>query len=233
PAVKKSWLCAPLFGKASWPKLQCPHIVHPAAEPQTFDMPVFHRWLIELRDARSKPSSAGRQTDKEHGAAAPGRWRRHQHIVNPEVAVRRQRDTRNVRTELGEGRRGFTNQRREHTGVAVRANRIGSAQQQASAVDADTPVDLHVRCEIGNHPDLTGRVDAADNVPNHVREAAVRVGGTRHVRYRNITDGSLESHQRIIGYYRRSKDPPMRTIRIDEIKLFIITSPSFPFLYIS
>jgi hypothetical protein len=66
----------------------------PAAEPQAFDVPVFHRWLIELRDARSKPSSAGRHTDKEHGAAALGRWRRHQHIVNPEVAVGRQRDTR-------------------------------------------------------------------------------------------------------------------------------------------
>src|SRR5882757_1590996 len=78
-------------------------------------------------------------------------------------------------------------------------------RSRASAVDPDTPVDLHVRSEIGDHPDLTGRVDAADNVLNHVREAAVRVGGTRHVRYRNITDGSLESHQRIIGYYRRSK----------------------------
>src|SRR5205809_377336 len=117
----------------------------------------------------------------------------------------RQRDTRNVRTELGEGRRGFTNQRCEHAGVAVRANGIASAQQQASAVDADAPVDLHVRSEIGDHPDLTARLDAADNVPNHAREAAVRVGGTRHVRYRNITDGSLESHQRIISYYRRSK----------------------------
>src|SRR6267154_1569679 len=166
---------------------------------------VFHRWLIELRDACSKPSSAGRHTDKEHGAAALGRWRRHQHIVNPEVAVGRQRDTRNVRTELGEGRRGFTNQRREHAGVAVRADGIASAQQQASAVDADTPIDLHVRSEIRDHPDLAGRVDVADNVPNHVREATVRVGGTRHVRYRNITDSSLESHQRIIGYYRRSK----------------------------
>src|SRR5437773_7845087 len=186
-------------------KTAVPTYCPPAAEPQTFDMPAFHRWLIELRDARSKPSFAGRHTDKEHWAAALGRWRRHQHIVNPEVAVGRQRDTRNVRTELGEGRRGFTNQRCEHAGVAVRADGIASAQQQASAVDADTPVDLHVRSEIGDHPDLAGRVDAADNVPNHVREAAVRVGGTRHVRYRNITDGSLESHQRIIGYYRRSK----------------------------
>jgi len=161
--------------------------------------------LIELRDAGSKPSSTGRHANKERGAAALGRWRRHQHIVNPEVAVGRQRDTRYVRTELGEGRRGVTNQRREHAGVAVRANGIASAQQQASAVHVDTSVDLHVRFEIGDHPDLTGRVDAADNVSNHVREAAVRVRGTRHVRYRKITDSSLESHQRIIGHNRRSK----------------------------
>ena len=115
-------------------------------------------------DARSKPSSAGRHTDKEHGAAALSRWRRRQHIVNPEVAVGRQRNTRNVRTELGEGRRGATNQRREDAGVAVRSNGIASAQQQASAVDPDTPVDVHVRSEIRDHPDLAGRVDAADNV---------------------------------------------------------------------
>ena len=71
-------------------KTAVPTYCPPAAEPQTFDMPVFQRWLIELRDARSKPSSAGRYTDKEHGAAAFGRWRRHQHIVNPEVAIGRQ-----------------------------------------------------------------------------------------------------------------------------------------------
>src|SRR2546430_14923529 len=35
-------------------------------------------------------------------------------------------------------------------GVAVRANGFASAQQQASAVDADTPVDVQVRSEIGD-----------------------------------------------------------------------------------
>src|SRR4029077_21008685 len=109
---------------------------------------------------------------------------------------------------LGEGCHGCTNQRREDAGVAVRANGVASAQQQASAVDADTPVDLHVRSESGDHPDLAGRGDAADNVLDHVREGAVRVGCTRHVCDWNITDGSLESHQRIIGYYRRSKESP-------------------------
>ena len=76
----------------------------------------------------AKPSSAGRHTNKEHGAAALGRWRWRQHIVDFEVAVGRQRDTRNVRTELGEGRRGFTNQRREDAGVAVRGDGVASAQ---------------------------------------------------------------------------------------------------------
>src|SRR5437660_9589965 len=45
-------------------------------------MPVFHRRLIDLRVARSKSSSSRRDTDKEHGAAALGRWRRHQHIAS-------------------------------------------------------------------------------------------------------------------------------------------------------
>src|SRR6476620_2452265 len=121
--------------------LKSPHLASQAA------VIVFHRWLIELRYARSKPSSTGCHTDKEHGVAALGRWRRHQHIVNPEVAVGRQRDTRNVGTELSEGRRGVTNQRREDAGVAVCANGIASAQQQASAVDADTHIDLHIRSE--------------------------------------------------------------------------------------
>jgi len=58
---------------------------------------------------------------------------RHQHIVNPEVAVGRQRDTVMFVLNWVKGGGGFTNQRREDAGVAVRANGIASAQQQASA----------------------------------------------------------------------------------------------------
>ena len=91
--------------------------------------------LIELRDARSKPSSAARHANEEHRADALGRWRRHQHIVDPEVAVGRQRDTGKVRALLDEGRHGFTNQRREDAGVGGEANEVASTQQQAPAVD--------------------------------------------------------------------------------------------------
>ena len=84
--------------------------------------------------------SRRRLTDEEHEAGAHGGYR-HQHIVDPEVAVGRQRDTGNIRAELGEGRRGFTNQRREHVWpVAVRANGIASAQKQARSVDLHVPV---------------------------------------------------------------------------------------------
>src|SRR6266516_4765024 len=85
---------------------------------------------------------------------------------------------------------------------------------------------------------LAASVDAADNVPNHVREAAVRVGGTRHVRYRNITDGSLESHQRIIGYYRRSKgssyeDHKNRCKQTLFHNFTFISFPLFSFIFLS
>jgi hypothetical protein len=83
----------------------------------------------------------------------------------------------------------------------------------------DTPVDLPVRSEIGDHPDLTGRVDAADNVPNHVREAAVRVGvpatfapGISPMAPLNLTNVSSAITD-------EAKDPTMRTIRIDANKL--------------
>jgi hypothetical protein len=136
---------------------------------------------IELGDARSKPGPAHRLTDEEDGAVAVGRWRRDEHIVDPEVAVGRQRDTGRVSAVLDEGCHGFTNQRREDAGVAVLANAVAAAQQQASAVDVDTPVDLHIRPESGDHPDLAGRVDEADNVPGYIREGAVGVDGPRHV----------------------------------------------------
>jgi hypothetical protein len=82
---------------------------------------------------------------------------------------------------LGEGCHRFTNQRREDAGVAVLVNAVAAAQQQASALDVDTPVGVHIRPESGDHPDLAGRVDEADNVPGHIREGAVGVDCTCHV----------------------------------------------------
>src|SRR5262245_16796263 len=124
--------------------------------------------LVQLWDARSEPDWSGlRIADEEHGAVAVGRWRRVQHIVDPEVAIGRECHAGSIRAVLGEESHGFANQRREDAGVSVKANLVASAQQQASAVDADTPVDLHVRPESGDHPDLAGRFDPADNVQGH------------------------------------------------------------------
>src|SRR4029077_16840491 len=90
-----------------------------------------------------------------------------QHVVDPEVAIWLECNAGTICAALGKGCLGFTNQRREDAGVAVQANGVASAQQQTSAVDMDTPVDLHVRRESGDHPDLAGRLDPADNVPVH------------------------------------------------------------------
>src|SRR5258706_8963364 len=106
--------------------------------------------LVLLRDARSEPGRVGlRIADEEHGAVAVGRWRRDQHIVDPEVAIWREWNAGTIRAVLGEGSHGFTNQRREDAGVGVEANSVASAQQQASPVDVDTPVDLHLCLDSG------------------------------------------------------------------------------------
>src|SRR3954470_8280366 len=85
--------------------------------------------LVLLRDARSEPGWVGlRIADEEHGAVAVGRWRRDQHIVDPEVAIWRECNAGTMRAVLGKGGHGFTNQRREDAGVAVQANAVASAQ---------------------------------------------------------------------------------------------------------
>src|SRR4051812_1434745 len=94
--------------------------------------------LVLLRDARSEPDWVGlRIADEEHGTGAVGRWRRDQHIVDPEVAIGLEGNAGPIRAVLGKGGHGFTNQRREDTGVAVQANGVASTQQQAAAVDVD------------------------------------------------------------------------------------------------
>ena len=132
---------------------------------------------------------------------------------------------------LGEGGHGFTNQRREDTGVAVQANGVASAQQQAPTVDADTPVDLHVRLESGDHPDLAGRGDAADNVLDHVREGAVGLAGpaTFATGISPMAPWNLTNVSSAITD--EAKNPPIRTIRIDANKFFFMTAPPFLFFY--
>src|SRR5258708_6843571 len=100
--------------------------------------------LVLLRDARSEPGRVGlRIADEEHGAVAVGRWRRDQHVVDPEVAIWREWNAGTIRAVLGKGTHGFTNQRREDAGVGVEANLVASSQQQAFAVAAGGPARLY------------------------------------------------------------------------------------------
>src|SRR2546428_12688480 len=86
--------------------------------------------LVLLWDARSEPGWVGlRIADEEHGAVAVGRWRRDQHIVDPEVAIWLECNASTIRAALGKGCHGFTNQRREDAGVGSQANGVASTQQ--------------------------------------------------------------------------------------------------------
>src|SRR6266404_796403 len=58
---------------------------------------------------RGKPSPAVRAANQEHGARA-AIWYRHQHVVDFEVAVGRERDTAERGVVRNNGSRGFTNQ---------------------------------------------------------------------------------------------------------------------------
>ena len=84
-------------------------------------------------------SSVGRHTDKEHGLShsAGGTGTSTSSIL--EVAIWREWNAGTIRAVFDKGSHGFTNQRREDAGVGVEANGVALAQQQASAVDADTP----------------------------------------------------------------------------------------------
>jgi len=73
----------------------------------------FKRRSSELLDARREPGQVARRTaDQRHGCSAggPRQRRRRQHVVNLEVPVRGERNPRQVRIALDEGRDVFTNE---------------------------------------------------------------------------------------------------------------------------
>jgi hypothetical protein len=72
-------------------KLQCPNIVHLRQNPKPLICPS-SMGLIELRDARSKPSSAGRHPDQEDWISARIRRRRRKRVVNAKIATHVKRD---------------------------------------------------------------------------------------------------------------------------------------------
>src|SRR5256884_7241183 len=86
--------------------------------------------------------------------------------------------------------------------LSVRADAVAPGQKQALAFDLNVPARLNVGPQIGDHPELARRVDAADHVPGDVGKASIGVRGSRNVRGRVDTDPALESDQRVPGVLR-------------------------------
>ena len=156
---------------------------------------------VAIGNARGEPGSA-QVADEEHRARAVGRGRRRQDIVDPEVAVGLERNAAGVRVVERERGGGFTDQRGEHALVGIGPDAVASGQQQTPSVDLDASVDLHPRLEIGDGPDLTGRIDRPHRVAVHVRK---RPGGahiSRRARDGNDADPSFELHEGVAGHGR-------------------------------
>ena len=132
--------------------------------------------IVELLDARREPVQAARRTaDQQYGCSAGGpRRRRRQHVVDREVAVRGERNPRQVRIALDEGRNVFTNECGENLEAGRRSpggghrerspDGVAPGEHEASPVGLDAPVDHHLGLEIGNRPRQARRLDSANNV---------------------------------------------------------------------
>src|ERR687892_1900500 len=100
----------------------------------------------------------------------------------------------------------FAEERRNHAIIACGPDITAATQHQASPIDLDVPIGFYRGIQITYHPDLTGRLDSADNVSID----SDRTSGCIHddVRDRYDSDSSLESHQVVLCYQRRSKESP-------------------------
>src|SRR5262245_36326672 len=121
------------------------------------------RSVAQIGDPRGEPRAV-RVPDQEHRARARnGRHRariRAEHVVDPEVAVGRERNE--LRVEQS-GARGIADQRGAHALVGVPADAVAPAEQQALAPHLDGPVGPCVGLQVGDHPDLPRRLDSADD----------------------------------------------------------------------
>jgi hypothetical protein len=142
---------------------------------------VLTRRSSELLDARREPGQVARRTaDEQHGCSAggPRRRRRRQHVVNLEVPVCGERNPRQVRIALDEGRDVFTNECGENLEAGRSTGRchnersadgVTPGEHEASPVNPDAPVDRHLGLEMGNRPYLARRLDSTNIVPVHDR----------------------------------------------------------------
>src|SRR5262249_2095289 len=127
---------------------------------------------------------------------------RRKNVVDSEVAVRRGGYAGRIGVALDERRRRFADQRREDAGVRVAADAVAARQEEATPVDLDTAVRLHVRFQISDDPDLAGGGHAAHDVPGDIRKRSVGVRGSRDVRHRMDADPAREFHEGVVGRYR-------------------------------
>src|SRR3954469_7331364 len=83
--------------------------------------------LIQLQDPGGKPRGASPVADKQHWTGAVGWRRRRQHVIDLEVAVRRERD-RSRGAEQRRSRRRVATQRRQDALVGVQADVVAAAE---------------------------------------------------------------------------------------------------------
>src|SRR5206468_11701363 len=110
----------------------------------------------QILDAGGEPGT-GRIADEEHRAVAHRGRLRNEYVVDLKVAGGRERDQIRVAQYRGGN---LANQRGAHALVRVGADVVAPGQQQALPLHLDAPVRFHVRSEVGDGPELPGRLNA-------------------------------------------------------------------------
>src|SRR6266404_4257291 len=167
---------------------------------------------IELPDARREPDPAGSIADKQHGGTAGGRrWRRRrQHVVDLEVPVRCERNR--VGIAFDEGGDVFTNECREDMEAGRRStggcqherapDGVARGKHEASPVDGDAPVVLHLGLQLGDDPTLGG-LNPSDDVAGDDVRGSGRPWGIRDWVY---PDSTVELDERVVGPGERQRE---------------------------
>src|SRR3954469_7621207 len=148
--------------------------------------------VSQVLDAGGEPRSR-RVADEQHRARANVRRRGAEDVVDAEVAVRLERHE-----GTAEERRagGIADQRRSNALIRVRSDTVPAREQESLPPNGDPSVRLHLGPEVRDHPQLPGRLDAANDVAVHDRGGR---GLTLSGGHRNDADSSLELHQRVIS----------------------------------
>jgi hypothetical protein len=112
---------------------------------------------LVLRNPSSEPIPSLSVPDEQYRVITRMRWRRREHIVDPEVSIRPGRDSTRVVGDIS------TEERGEYGLFTCRPD-IASGPNQAFSSDLDFPVRFHAGLNVTNHPRLSGRNDTKDNI---------------------------------------------------------------------